>query len=113
MIVKRVCPAGTPLAIRSMSACIISEATSFWSPVVLISSDASTGKGTVVGCVQATGPKALNSGRDDTPPGSLSSDSASCPNRRPGGDSVGRGHSSVASCSQGRKAVASMRLASS
>ena len=29
MMVKRVWPAGTPLAIRSMSACIMSEATSF------------------------------------------------------------------------------------
>ena len=77
MIVKRVWPAGTPLAIRSISACIMSEAISFWSPVVLMSSDASTGKGTVAGCVQVRGPKALNSGRDDTPPGTLSSDRAS------------------------------------
>ena len=113
MIVNRLCPAGMPVAIRSVSACIISDAISFCSAVILMSTDAWCGKGTSAGWVQETGPKALSSGRDDTPPGSFWSDSAWVPNRRPGGASAGSGTSSRARSSQLRKASASMRLASS
>ena len=49
MIVNLLWPAGMPLAIRSMKACIMSEAGSFWSPVARITSDAAAGKGTIAG----------------------------------------------------------------
>ena len=111
MIVNRLCPAGMPLAIRSINAPIMSDAVSRWSPVDLMSREAAAGKGTSAGCVHSIGPNVFSSGRVDTPPGTCSSDTASFPNRSPGGGTVGNGHSSEASWSQGLKASASMALA--